>query len=99
MTTNGDVTRHLAWQDPGFDMAANQPVSVWLDYDAAAHRLLVYAALSPTARPSTPLLSYPIDLRALLGTGRAYVGFTGGTGSTILTNSRESVISWSLSSV
>jgi Legume lectin domain len=93
VTTGGDVTRHLAWQDPGFDLFANQPVYVFLTYDATAHRLQVYATPAPS-QPSNPLLSLPVNLPTLLGT-RAHVGFTGATGLTTLTDSSESVLSWS----
>jgi Legume lectin domain len=97
VTTNGDITRHLIWRDPGFDMAGDQPVYVWIAYDAAAHTLTLFAGQTST-RPAAPLWTYPMNLRTLIGNDRAYAGFTGGTGLTNLTDPRESILSWSYSS-
>lgn len=97
VTLNGDITNHVAWADPGFSMRENQPFYVWVYYDAGARRLSVYASQSST-RPATALFTYGIDLRAHLGTDRAYLGFTGATGLTNLTDSAEVVLSWSASS-
>jgi len=96
VTMDGDITRHYAWGDPGFSMANGQPFTVWVDYDAASHRLDVYTSPG-TSRPVNPLFSYPVDLKAHLG-GRAWVGFTGGTGPVGLSEARESVLSWRLTS-
>ncbi|ENO83433.1 L-type lectin-domain containing protein [Thauera linaloolentis] len=52
----------------------------WVDYDGANDLLEVRLALSDT-RPAAALMSYDIDLVALLGTTDAYIGFTSGTGS------------------
>ena len=94
VTQHGDITRHLVWRDPGFDMAANRPVTVWVTYDAAGHKLSVSAAQSST-RPASPLFTFGIDLRSvLLGNDRVRVGFTGGTGLTSYASPRESVLSW-----
>ncbi|MEU4645462.1 hypothetical protein [Micromonospora sp. NPDC023814] len=93
VTTNGDITKHLAWRDPGFDMCRSGPFHVWVAYDAAARRLQVWASRSPN-RPAEPLLSVPLDLAPTLGTAQAYIGFTGGTGRILNTNPRESVLSW-----
>lgn len=97
VTHNGDPTRHLIWADPGFDMRNNQPFSVWITYNAGTRALSVYASQG-TSRPAQPLFVHTIDLRGHLGADRAYIGFTGGTGLTNLTESRESVLSWSASS-
>ena len=97
VTIDGDVTRHITWADPGFDMRNNQPFTVWVSYDANARALSVYASRTST-RPAQALFVHPINLASHLGTDRAYVGFTGGTGRTNLTDSSESVLSWSATS-
>jgi hypothetical protein len=97
LTVDGDVTRHLVWAPTGFELSNNQPFHVWVTYDAETGALSVYA--SPNGTPPTqPLFVDTIDLRSHLGTDRAYIGFTGGTGNTNLTDSWEAVLSWSLSS-
>lgn len=93
VTTNGDITQHLAWGDPGFSMYGSGPVRVWIAYDAGQHVLTVHASQA-SAMPASPLFSLPIDLAAVLGSGRAYVGFTGGTGLTSITDAEESILSW-----
>lgn len=97
VVTDGDVMQHHAWADPGFDMRNNQPFYVWVTYEARTHRLSVYASTSGS-RPASPLFTHVIDLRDHLGTDRAYLGLTAGTGQTNLTNSSETVLSWSASS-
>jgi hypothetical protein len=106
VTLNGDHTNHRIWRDPGFSMWGSQPVYVRIAYDASAHRLTVWAASvqpSPTigreemrmaTRPA--LFTYGVDLTAVVGTEPAYVGFTGGTGRTTVTDAQESIIEWSL---
>ncbi|MEU0156552.1 L-type lectin-domain containing protein [Micromonospora fulviviridis] len=93
VTTNGDITKHLAWRDPGFGMCRSGPFHVWVAYDAAARRLQVWASQSPN-RPAESLLSVPLDLAPTLGAAQAYIGFTGGTGRILNTNPQESVLSW-----
>jgi hypothetical protein len=93
VTRDGDAKTHIAWADPGFSMSNNQPFTVWVTYDAGQRTLRVYVS-SGTVQPSSPLLTYPVDLRAALGADRAYVGFTGGSGEY---GARESVLSWSMS--
>jgi hypothetical protein len=93
VTTNGDITKHVAWRDPGFGMCRSGPFHVWVAYDAAARRLQVWASQSPN-RPADPLLSVPLDLAPTLGAAQAHIGFTGGTGRILNTNPQESVLSW-----
>lgn len=52
----------------------------WVDYNGATHTLEARLALDDT-RPTDALLSYSVDLAALLGTTDAYIGFTSGTGA------------------
>ncbi len=51
----------------------------WVDYDGDA-QLLEVRASQTNARPLTPLLTYPVDLPAVLGQPNAFIGFTSGTG-------------------
>ncbi len=97
LTQNGDVTRHLIWGDPGFDMRNNQPFAVWVTYDAGARALSVYASRT-SVKPAQPLFVHTINLANHFGGNRAYLGFTGGTGLTNLTESSESILSWSATS-
>ncbi|MEV0136905.1 L-type lectin-domain containing protein, partial [Dactylosporangium sp. NPDC050688] len=97
VTVNGQMAQHLVWADPGFNLANNRPFTVWVNYDASARNLAVYISQNST-RPAQPLFSYRIDLRAHLASTRAYIGFTGGTGATNLTDSNESVLNWTASS-
>ncbi len=95
VTLNGDHTNHRIWRDPGFSMWGSKPVHVWITYNAPARTLTVWASTNPT-RPANPLFTYGVDLAATVGTGPAYVGFTGATGRTSVTNAQESIIRWSL---
>jgi hypothetical protein len=52
--------------------------SVWIDYDG--DNIKVAIADNSTTRPPN-LISYPVDLLAILGQKSAFIGFTGGTGS------------------
>lgn len=52
----------------------------WVDYNGATDMLEVRLSLNST-RPTTILMSYAVDLVALLGTTDAYIGFTSGTGA------------------
>ena len=51
--------------------------SVWIDYNG--RNLNVAVADNSIHRPEN-LISYPIDIPAILGTGTPYIGFTAGTG-------------------
>lgn len=60
----------------------------WADYDGAS----LEVRFSPTAsRPSTPGMSYAVDLAALLETEEAFVGFTASTGSAF---NDHDILSW-----
>jgi hypothetical protein len=52
----------------------------WVDYNGATDNLEVRLALTDT-RPTDVLMSYKVDLVALLGTTDAFIGFTSGTGA------------------
>jgi hypothetical protein len=88
IVTGGDVDIHRYWADPGFSMYG-AAVGVWLEYNAAGS-LAVYVSQG-TARPANPLFTAAVSLASLVGTGRAYVGFTGGTGDI---TSTQDVTTW-----
>lgn len=52
----------------------------WVDYNGVTKDLEVRLALTDT-RPAAVLMSYNVDLAALLGTTDAFAGFTSGTGA------------------
>jgi glucose/arabinose dehydrogenase len=83
---NGDVATALATTLTALpDLNSGDPLTVWIDYDGSRSHLDVFLASTRT-RPTTPALSYTVDLAAVLG-AQAYVGFTGGTGK--LANAQE----------
>ncbi|MBV9369310.1 MAG: hypothetical protein JO074_05745, partial [Frankiales bacterium] len=64
----------------------------WVDYAAATHTLSLFTAAVNAAKPSTPAAQRVIaDLSAW--SGSTYLGFTGGTGTDLLT---QAVKSWSV---
>ncbi|MEU8817592.1 L-type lectin-domain containing protein [Actinoplanes sp. NPDC048796] len=63
------------------------PVDVRVGYDAGAHNLTVDVG-------GRRLISTGVDLAAEVGAGRAWVGFTGATGST---SSTQEILDWNLS--
>lgn len=64
------------------------PVYGWVEYDAAAGHLKVWASQTST-KPAAPLLDYAISLTTLGSS--AYVGFTAATGAH---NAIHDVLSW-----
>lgn len=66
-----------AYGSPDFDL--NGPGNVgtaWIDYDGVT--VNAYAAEGVAAvKPATPVLTYKIDIAKVLGTTKAYAGFTG----------------------
>ncbi|GAA1918885.1 lectin-like domain-containing protein [Nocardioides marmoribigeumensis] len=70
----------------------------WVDYDGATDALEVRVADSDT-RPVSPLLSYTVDLPAVLGgsgapADDAFIGFTSGTGAAA---ANHDILSWEFS--
>jgi hypothetical protein len=95
--SNGEGGKHLqcanAGPTPGCTVNLpfplyGAPVYAWVEYDATAQHLKVWASQSST-KPATPLLDYGISL-ASLGSS-AWVGFTAATGSH---NAVQDVLSW-----
>ena len=62
----------------------------WIDYNGATDLLEVRLS-GVNSRPVSSLLSYTVDLAAILGTPNAFVGFTSGTGAA---GANHDVISW-----
>jgi len=55
------------------------PWYAWVDHDGVSQDLQVRWSQTP-ARPSGSMLSYTVDLLAILGSSDVYAGFTSGTG-------------------
>lgn len=62
----------------------------WIDYNGVTDLLEVRLS-NVNIRPVSSLLSYVVDLAAILGTPNAFVGFTSGTGAA---GANHDVISW-----
>ncbi|MDR7278887.1 lectin-like domain-containing protein [Catenuloplanes atrovinosus] len=90
---DGDYKNHLAWADPHFDMRFGTPFTVWVDYDAGAKKLSVYASQGG-GKPGSAMVTHSIDLAAKFGAAKVYAGFAGATGNTNLTDSSEAVLNW-----
>jgi hypothetical protein len=76
-------------------LSSGKPMQVWADYDCTTMELNVTLAPVPMDRPSAPLISYPVNLRKVLGDSnltRAYMGFSAST--SILATDHQ-VLGWS----
>ena len=92
--TNGVVTSHLATNTPAWDLENGLSHTVWVDYDGPANQLRVYVAEGiVTLRPVSPVMTASIDLPAVVMDGQAWLGFSGGTGSTA---NNQDIESWSV---
>lgn len=79
--TNGDLTARASYSPPFGELAGGAWRTVWVDYDAINKQLSVRLRfVQSDTRPARPVLSFPIDLPAALGTDRLYVGLTSATG-------------------
>ncbi|RFS45575.1 hypothetical protein D0Q02_15865 [Micromonospora craniellae] len=94
VTRDGDVKNHLVWAESQFDMFSN-PMAIWIEYNASAHRLSVFVVRDGQPQPGTPLFTHGVDLRAVLGSDVGYVGFTAGSGQW---GARQSILTWGLAS-
>ncbi len=65
----------------------------WIDYNGIT---LEVRASQSSDRPLNPLLSYAIDIPAVLGSNSAFVGFTGGTASAY---GNYDILNWDIQSV
>jgi hypothetical protein len=90
---------------PLFDFVVNEAINqtyramdsgathtLWVEYDGASERLVVYLSQTPGVKPASPVLSVTVDLPALLGPA-AYVGFSAGTGGRA---NNHDIENWSL---
>ncbi|HEX6597854.1 MAG TPA: PEP-CTERM sorting domain-containing protein [Gemmatimonadaceae bacterium] len=79
INTNGNLTSLTTSNVfPDFDNGATW--WAWIDYDGSTHNLAVRWADNAT-RPTSPMLSWMLDLPTILGSNDVYVGFTAGTGA------------------
>jgi hypothetical protein len=90
--TQGDVSAHLLTYTPAFDLEDGATHTLWVEYDGASERLVVYLSQTPGVKPASPVLSVTVDLPALLGPA-AYVGFSAGTGGRA---NNHDIENWSL---
>lgn len=78
--SSGLVDNHLASFTPNFSFKDGNTHTVWIDYDGLTNKLEVYLdEMATTNKPATPVLTYTVDLHALVG-DTAYFGFGSGTG-------------------
>jgi len=70
---------------------AGRPVHVGVGYEPARAELTV--RVRGDGEPWSHVLTRTVDLGAVLGSGRAYVGFTGATGTSVST---QAILSWRL---
>jgi hypothetical protein len=87
---NGDVSHNVYTQAQGYYVEANSVTPefadganyhVWVDYNGSTQTLEVRLARNSNARPGAALLSKSgINLASILGTNRAFIGFTAATG-------------------
>lgn len=78
--TNGELVARASYS-PREPLAARTPRTLFVDYDAPSRQLKVYLRMqSSQTRPARPVITFPIDLAATLGTDRLYLGLTSGTG-------------------
>lgn len=88
---NGN-TLSVVSASPGFSLDNGVPHGVWIEYDGARQILDVFLSEDPALRPTSPILSYPIDLETQLGSD-VWVGFSAATGGQSL---NHDVLDWSL---
>jgi hypothetical protein len=67
----------------------------WIEYDGKTNLLKVFLGTDAT-KPLEPLITEPVDLRAILG-DRAYFGFSGDTGAPSVHTSTQEILTWSFS--
>lgn len=90
LVINGDVTTHLNFASPVFDLNGGGSVTAWIDYDGASDLLAVYVSDTAT-KPAQALFSETIDLTSVLDDS-AHAGFTGATGGWVNAQDIESWI-------
>jgi hypothetical protein len=69
-----------------FNLANGDVYTAWIDYNGNNNLLSVYLGSATATRPTTPVLTYTVDLPTILNSAsgvpanRMFVGFTGSTG-------------------
>lgn len=86
---NGNIASSALILSP-FTLDGGTDLTAWVDYNGALD-LLEVRFNNSAARPVAPLLSYTVDLAAVIGNPNAFVGFTSGTGSAA---ANHDVINW-----
>lgn len=87
---NGDVNSVALNTSLPFLLDSGIDLFSWIDYNGVTDLLEVRLS-NVNIRPVSSLLSYVVDLAAVLGTPNAFVGFTSGTGAA---GANHDVISW-----
>ncbi|GBF55275.1 alkaline phosphatase [Microcystis sp. 0824] len=76
---NGDINSVIA--QPVTNRLNNGNIwNAWVDYNGSTDVLEVRVS-ETNQRPTTPLLSYTVDLLSILGQSNAFIGFSSGTGA------------------
>ena len=89
VNSDGDILSAATAELPGDILSSGTDLSAWIDYDGTNVEVRLASALAP--RPLAALLTYQVDLAAVIGGGSAYVGFTAGTGSGY---ENHDIVSW-----
>ena len=63
----------------------SEKIHAWIDYEAGSRRLEIRLSQNGSLRPSSPLLSYIIDLSKVLEYKEMFVGFSSSTGNSTKT--------------
>ena len=90
--TGGSVTQDRALAAAPLDLNNGSVVDAWIDYDGLTDRLSVYLS-NQASKPTNPLLSYTVDLQAVIG-AQAFVGFGAGTGDDV---NNQDLLNWQFS--
>jgi hypothetical protein len=89
---NGNVASVVSANIAEADLNDGIVWNAWVDYDSISQQLEVRLTHSGS-RPAAALLSYTVNLAAILGSTNAYVGFTSGTGAAF---ANHDILSWQL---
>lgn len=66
---------------PPFNLASDDPRTVWIEYDGIANQLNVFISESDT-KANSPLISERVDLSSIVG-AQTFVGFSAATGTNV----------------
>ncbi len=90
---NGDINFHAKQADPGFDLGRTGGGRVWIEYDASAPLLSVFAS-TDDVQPAEALFTEPIPLGDFFG-DTPYIGFTASAGD-VEDGESHQIVSWRL---